>query len=135
MYQNNISEFIKDALIHAHCPSHLIKELDNHSSIQIDLHDCPSIYISVDEDHILLWSNLGLFNENVVRSLAPDLLMELMAGFPHSRYSQLSLREFEGKLQIYTDVSLECLNDHKVMAVALNAFYESLENFMNILKS
>jgi hypothetical protein len=134
MYNNSLGEFVKNALLHAGCDPALIHDLDSRATVRIELDDYPCMYVGTMSERPVIWSDLCEFSESIVQCCSEQLLREIMAGFPFSRSGQLVLRENQGCLQIYADVTDECLQDAKTMAEAINAFFESQSRLMEIVR-
>jgi hypothetical protein len=134
MARISLAELVKDALLRTGCNPDLIQDLDSHATVQIDLNDGPSLYIGDQNEHVVIWSDLCDFHDSIVRHCSEALLQEIMLGFPYGRSQQLILRESEGKLQIYSDVTDECINDAAVMAEAIDAFFERQTRMLEIIR-
>lgn len=134
MQQLSLGELVKLALLHTGCDPALIRELDHHATVQIDLSDGPALFVGNLEERVVIWSDLCEFHDSIVRLRSQALLQELMAGFPYSANKQLVLRESEGQLQVYADVAAACLTDVDAMAEAINAFFESQTRLLEIIR-
>ena len=83
---------------------------------------------------MVIWSDLCDYHENIVRHCSEQLLQEIMLGFHYGKNQQIVLRESEGKLQVYSDFSDDCLQDVAKMAEAINAFFERQTKFLEIIR-
>lgn len=134
MHQHNLGEFVRKALLHTGCDPTLIKDLDSHATVQIELTDSPTIYVGTVEDFIVIWSDLCDYHDSIITHYATPLLKEIMAGFPYSRTNHLVLRDCDGKLQIYADIAAQHLEETEAMARAINGFFECQERFIDLLR-
>lgn len=134
MHQLSLGELVKQALLHTGCDPALIRQLDHHATVQIDLTDGPALFVGRMEERVVIWSDLCEFHDNIVRLRSEALLQELMAGFPYSANKQLVLRESEGRLQIYADVADACTEQADMMAEAINAFFERQTRLLEIIR-
>ncbi|PRC93859.1 hypothetical protein [Solimicrobium silvestre] len=134
MHQHDLGELVKRALVRSGCEPSLIRQLDHHATIQIDLIDAPALYVGRMGEQVVIWSDLCEFYDGILRRNSDALLHELMSGFPYSRNQQLVLRESDGQLQVYADVASECLDDVAAMSEALNAFFESQTRLLEIIR-
>lgn len=134
MHQLSLGELVKQALLHTGCDPALIRQLDHHATVQIDLTDGPALFVGNMDERVVIWSDLCEFHDSIVQLRSAALLQELMAGFPYSANKQLVLRESEGQLQAYADVADECLADVDMMAAAINAFFERQTRLLEIIR-
>jgi len=134
MHNLSLAELVKAALLQTGCDPALIQQIDQHATVQIELNDSPSLYIGKVDDRVVIWSDLCDYHESIVRHCSEQLLQELMLGFPYGQNQQIVLRESEGKLQVYSDFSNECLEDAATMAEAINAFFERQTRFLEIIR-
>lgn len=133
MYIPDISSLVQDALKHCGCDPSLIGELDSHSTIELDLHDMPSIYITLQNDEVLFWSRLAEYNEVALNQRAGDILSALIRGCSYARGGQLQLVEAGGFLELKVMVHPDHLIDGEHFAEALNGYFEDLEQFSESL--
>lgn len=134
MHRYHLSELVEQALLSSGCDPALIRPLDQHATVQLDLQDAPAILVGSLEERVVIWSDLCEFHPGIMQLRSEALLRELMTGFPHSASGQLVLRESEGQLQVWADIAGECLHDPERMADAINAFFESQLRLLEIVR-
>lgn len=134
MHNQTLAELVKDALLETGCDPALIQQLDQHATVQIELNDSPSLYIGKTEERVVIWSDLCDFHESIVRHSSEPLLQEIMRGFPYGLNQQIVLRESEGRLQLYSNISEEFLENGQRMSEAINAFFERQTRFLEIIR-
>lgn len=134
MNNQTLAELVKDALLETGCDPSLIQKLDQHATVQIELNDSPSLYIGKTEERVVIWSDLCDFHESIVRHSSEPLLQEIMLGFPYGLNQQIVLRESEGRLQLYSNISEEFLENAQRMSEAINAFFERQTRFLEIIR-
>lgn len=134
MRKYSLADLVKEALIKTGCSPELIQPLDHHSTVQIELNDAPCLYIGSAEERVVIWSDLCEFNDSIVKHCSEALLEEIMVGFPYGQNQQLVLRESEGKLQMYSDINDEFLDEATEMAEAINAFFERQTRLLEIIR-
>ncbi|MBB3211524.1 hypothetical protein FHW67_000772 [Herbaspirillum sp. Sphag1AN] len=134
MNNQTLAELVKDALLETGCDPSLIQKLDQHATVQIELNDSPSLYIGKTDERVVIWSDLCDFHESIVRHSSEPLLQEIMLGFPYGLNQQIVLRESEGRLQLYSNISEEFLENAQRMSEAINAFFERQTRFLEIIR-
>jgi len=134
MHNQTLAELVKDALLETGCDPSLIQKLDQHATVQIELNDSPSLYIGKTDERVVIWSDLCDFHESIVRHSSESLLQEIMLGFPYGLNQQIVLRESEGRLQLYSNISEEFLENAQRMSEAINAFFERQTRFLEIIR-
>ncbi|KAF3999330.1 InvB/SpaK family type III secretion system chaperone [Glaciimonas immobilis] len=134
MSQHNLGELVRSALLHSGCEAGLIKDLDNHATVQIELENMPSMYVGKIDESTVLWCDLCDFNESIVSYHSENLLREIMCGFIYSENKQLVIRESNDRLQLCAYISDTYLGSAELMAEAINAFFESQSRVMEIIR-
>jgi type III secretion system chaperone len=133
MYVPDISLLVQDALKLCGCDPSLIGELDSHSTIELDLRDMPSIYVTLQNDEVWLWSRLAEYNEMALGQRAGDILFALIRGCDYARGGQLQLAETDGFLELKAMVHPDHLLDAERFSEALNGYFDDLEQFSESL--
>lgn len=134
MYTLNIAQLVCAALEASGCDPAVVGNLDSHSTIALDLHDLPTIHISVqDDDDVWLWSRLGEYSEMVLNQRSADILQALLPGCHFARSGQLQLGVQDGELVLKLLVHPKYLTDGHVFSDALNGFFEELDCFCGSL--
>ncbi|WP_223296963.1 hypothetical protein [Burkholderia dolosa] len=121
----------------AGCDSNLIDDLDPRATVEIALKDTPTIYIGYkndDESSVMIWSSLCDYHESVVRAGSQRFLEELMKGVSFSVSEQLVFREAAGELQVSAEIRPDVLESPVEMASAIQEFFDSLVQFVEIAK-
>lgn len=134
MHKNNLGELVKGALLFSGCEPGLIKDMDNHSTVQIQLENMPSMYVGLIDDKTVIWSDLCEFHESIITYHSDNLLREIMIGFVYSESGQLCIRESNGQLQLCVYLSDVYLESAESMAEAINAFFESQSRVTEIVR-
>lgn len=133
MYTLDIAQLVRAALEESGCDPSLVGELDSHSTIALDLHELPSIYISTQDDEVWLWSLIGDHSDAVIAQRGGELLQALMQGCAFARGGQLQLAEQDGSLALKALVHADYLGDGSRFSDALNGFFDALERFSGSL--
>lgn len=134
MIKNNLGELVKNALLHSGCEAGLIKDLDNHTTVQIQLKNMPSMFVGTVDDRTVIWSDLCDFHESIITYHSENLLREIMGGFICSENGQLGIRESNGQLQLCAYMADAYLRRPNAMAEAINAFFESQSRVIEIVR-
>ncbi|MGL4605756.1 MAG: SPI-1 type III secretion system chaperone SpaK [Iodobacter sp.] len=130
MYSNDIASLVRDALKENGCEEMLQGDLDSHSTIALDLHSLPSIYISSLDGEVWLWSQLIEHNDNVFDQCSTRLLNALMQGCHFVRGEQLQLAVNDGYLELRGLLEPDYLQDGQRFSEALDGYLEQLELFV-----
>ncbi|OXJ22558.1 type III secretion system chaperone SpaK [Burkholderia sp. HI2714] len=133
MYSLEIAQLARTALEVSGCDPTLIGALDNHSTIVLDLHDLPSIYISVQDEDVWLWSLIGEHGDAMIAQRGGALLQALMDNCAFARGGQLQLVVQDGSLALKGLVHPNYLGDGLRFSEALNGFFASLQHFSGLL--
>ena len=134
MRTDNLSDFVKNALIYAGCHPSKIENFESYSTVKIDLKDAASIYIGNSENSVVIWSDLCEFNESIVRQLSSHNIKELIDIFTYAKNEILRLRECEGKLQIYLEIKDEHIDEPEILASIINIFFERQSRLMHLIR-
>ncbi|OHX10802.1 type III secretion system chaperone SpaK [Chromobacterium sphagni] len=129
MFALDIAQLVRSALQESGCNPAMLGELDNHSTIALDLHELPSIHISAQDGDVWLWARLSEHGEAVLAQRAGELLGGLMQGCGFARAGQLQLALNDGALELKALVHPEYLADGARFSEALNGYFDSLERF------
>lgn len=129
----DIAQLVRSALESHGCDPSLISDIDNHSTIVLDLFDLPSIYISVVDEDVWLWAPMSDYSDSILDQCASGLLSALMAGCPFMRTGQLQLANQDGSLVLQGLVHQDNLMDSTKFAESLNEFFNQLEHFSRSL--
>lgn len=78
MQHLDIAELVRSALEVSGCDPSLIGGIDSHSTIVLDLFALPSICISVKDDDVWIWAQLGADSMVVLQQRAYEILMTIM---------------------------------------------------------
>lgn len=134
MYAVDIAQLVCAALKESGCEKSYIDQLDSHSTIALQLHDLPSIHISVqDENDVWLWSLLGEQSEVLLDQRGSELLRALLQGCHFARSGQLQLGVQDGELVLKALVHQNHLQDGHGFSEALNGFFDELDRFCGSL--
>ncbi|KVP30314.1 SPI-1 type III secretion system chaperone SpaK [Burkholderia ubonensis] len=134
MYAPDIAQLVRAALEESGCAPTLVGALDNHSTIVLDLHDLPSIYVSAQDEDVWLWSLIGEHGDAVVAQRGGTLLQALMDGCAFARGGQLQLAVQDGSLALKGLVHPDYLGSGRRFSEALNGFFDSLVRFSGALR-
>src|SRR5476651_758771 len=96
----DIAALVREALLESGCNPNLLDNFDSHSTIALDFNDLPSIYISLQDEDVWLWSRLTEHNDSLLEQKAAALLEELMLGAEFIRGEQFLLSKNEGYLEL-----------------------------------
>ena len=130
----DISQLVEDALLHSGCDKGMIAPLDSHSTIALDFHWSPTIYVSRREVDIWLWCRLTEYHESNFNFYAADLLKEQMKKQAFLRSDHLNLNENEGHLELSGLIHASYLENGVEFAKALEGFLERADVFRDIVK-
>lgn len=129
----DIAQLVSSAMDCSGCDSSLIGEIDGHSTIALDLYSLPCIYISVTDNDVWIWSQLGADSMIVFKQRAYEICQAVMRGCQFSRGGQLQLSEQDGELTLKMLVHTNYLSDGEKFLNALNGFYGYLDYFSGSL--
>lgn len=130
----DIATLLRGALRESGCDESLLNNFDGHSTIELECADMPSILISKNNNDVWLWAKIYEENSLVVQQKAAELLSLLMEECAFSTTDQLQLTLFESHLVLKGIVKPEYLNDSKNFAIALETFFERLNQFLDVLR-
>lgn len=130
----DIASLLRAALQEIGCDPSLIGNIDDHSTIALDFHDRPSIYISRQNDDVWLWGRLGEHHENSLNQQAPALLKALMQGYAFIHGEHPSLVINDGYVELKALLHVDFLSDARKFAEALGSFFECIYEFSELLK-
>lgn len=130
----DIASLLKAALQEIGCDPSLIGDIDSHSTIALDFHDRPSIYVSRQDDDVWLWGRLGEYHESSFDQQAPVLLKGLMQGYPFIHGEHPSLVINDGYVELKALLRIDHLEDARKFAEALSGFFECIYEFSELLK-
>lgn len=134
MYAVDIAQLVCAALEESGCEQSHIDKLDSHSTIALDLHDLPSIHVSLQDDNdVWLWSLLGEHSEVLLDQRGSELLKALLQGCHFTRSGQLQLTVQDGELVLKALVHPNYLKDGHGFSEALNGFFDELDRFCGSL--
>ncbi|KVP68627.1 SPI-1 type III secretion system chaperone SpaK [Burkholderia ubonensis] len=133
MYTLEIAHLARAALEASGCDPTLVGALDSHSTIALDLHDLPSIYISAQDEDVWLWSLIGEHGDAMIAQRGGTLLQALMDSCAFARGGQLQLAVQDDSLALKGLVHPDYLGDGPRFSEALNGFFASLERFSRLL--
>ncbi|STQ90219.1 InvB/SpaK family type III secretion system chaperone [Iodobacter fluviatilis] len=134
MFAVDISTLVRDALKENGCEQMLQGDLDSHSTIALDLHRLPSIYITNKDGEVWLWSQLIEHNDNVFDQCSTRLLNVLMQGCSFVRGEQLQLAVNDGYLELRGLLQANSLRDGQSFSEALDGYLELLERFVEAVQ-
>lgn len=129
----DIAALVREALLESGCDPNLLDNFDSHSTIALDFNDLPSIYISVQDEDVWLWSRIAEYNDNAIEQRAAALLQEHTRGAEFIRGEQFLLAKNEGYLELKALLKPICLENAKNFAVALSGYFERLEQFVEVM--
>ncbi|WP_130833471.1 type III secretion system chaperone SpaK [[Erwinia] mediterraneensis] len=130
----DIAALLRGALRESGCDEALLNNFDGHSTIELECADMPSILISKNNSDVWLWAKIYEDNSLVVQQKSADLLPLLMEECAFSITEQLQLTLFEGHLVLKGLVKPDYLRDSKDFAIALETFFERLNQFLDVLR-
>lgn len=133
MVGKDIAELVQEALLEIGCDPTLLGKIDSHSTIALDFHDRPSIFVSQKEDEVWLWARLTEHHADAFDQLSPALLKGLMKGYAFIRAEHPSLVVNEGYVELKALIHEGYLNEGARFAEALNGFFECTESFSQII--
>ena len=125
----SLMEAVREALINLNCPESKLNNFDQFSTISIKLDGVPDIHISVCNDRLWVWSELGELSEHQFLSHAGDVLSVLTSSFDNVETGQLILGSAEGKYELKALVNPACLG----LKSGLSSVVESFHIRLNIL--
>ncbi|PRP70988.1 type III secretion system chaperone SpaK [Chromobacterium amazonense] len=129
MYTLDIAQLVRSALEESGCDSSKVGDLDCHSTIELEMNELPSIYITTQNEDVWLWSFIGNHCDTLIAQRGGELLQELMQGCSFARGEQLQLAEQDGSLALKALVHSDYLVNGSSFSAALNGFLEALERF------
>ncbi len=130
----DISKLVEDALLHSGCDRKMIGGLDGHSTIALDFHWSPTIYVSARNDDIWLWCRLTEYHEGNFNAYAAALIKEQMKKLAFLRGDHLNLNENEGHLELNGLIHGDYIENGVEFAKALEGFLERADVFREIVK-
>jgi hypothetical protein len=135
MQNTDISTLLTAALLGMGCSSELISELDAHSDIVLDFHDQPSIYLSIEGEHVRCSAALGGRHNyrQVLEMHGVPIGMEMIKDVPFAHAGSLMLRVRDETLQVTTLIHPDYLTDSTRFGEALNGYFVSVTELHAIL--
>lgn len=130
----DIADLVKSALVEVGCDPSLIGTLDGHSTIVLDFHDLPSIYITAMDEGVWIWSRIVDYHEAVLNNRAANILRELMKPSDYILNGFSSLCEGERELEFKVLVKEHYLSEGRLFAKALNGFFDRVESLCAVIK-
>jgi hypothetical protein len=135
MHNTDISKLLTTSLVAMGCDPALIGDLDAHNDIVLDFHDVPSIHLRCDGDEVRIWAALGERHDYqvVIDTHAPKMLLALTAPQAYTVGGNLMLSIQDETLQLTALLHPDYLSDSEKFGVALNAFFERIAVFNQII--
>ncbi|MGL4605758.1 MAG: SPI-1 type III secretion system chaperone SpaK [Iodobacter sp.] len=134
MFSADLATLVRDALKEIGSEEVLQGDSGSDSTIMLDLHHLPSIYISKLDGQVWLYSQLVEHNDNVFDRCSTRLLNALMQGCSFVRGGQLQLAVNEGYLELRGLLSSDYSEDGQRFSVALDGYLEQLQLFVEAVQ-
>ncbi|MGS0743218.1 InvB/SpaK family type III secretion system chaperone [Glaciimonas sp. GG7] len=142
----DIDVLVRDALLHIGCDAGVIGEFDGHSTIALEFHWSPTIYVSVSgrgngreiesesDGDIYLWCRLSEHCESMVDSCSLALFTEQMKKIPYIRGDHVGLDNNQGNLELKALIDPYYLQSAQLFSEVLEGFLERADTFREIVK-
>jgi type III secretion system chaperone len=134
MRHAEIARLLNEALLYSTCAGRPPMHFDNHSTLDLQMADLPSINVADVEGDVVFWSRVVEARPELLRHSAVDLLQILLQGCPWSRSGQLHLREVQGQLELRLLTNEQALANARDFSQALDHFMAVLEELCTILR-
>ncbi|OON41067.1 hypothetical protein BTJ39_03610 [Izhakiella australiensis] len=125
---------LKEALDILGCDSSIIRDIDHHSTIELELEGFPSLLISQQDDKAILWSKLAEYHQQKLLAGAEQIIEPLITLYPWATNGQIQLIENDNFFELRAPLSEAVLTDSQEFANALVAFFRLLELFHQVLR-
>ncbi|WP_067700227.1 hypothetical protein [Erwinia sp. ErVv1] len=133
MYTDIVS-LIRGALLENGCDESLLGDFDSHSTISLDFEKHPSMFISVDDNYVWIWSRLCEVSDSIMQYKASALLEKMIEGCQFSITGQLHISLNEGYIELKGMVHPNFLENSSRFAEALDEFFTQQEAFLGIIR-
>ncbi|WGL95093.1 type III secretion protein [Arsenophonus nasoniae] len=110
-------------------------QLNNHSTITLELEELPDIHIAMVNDLPIIWANLGYVEFNVIRQLSEPLLACIISNhlpFFYPGQPSYFLND-ENILELRANFSTTALEDPTQFAEAIDNFFQYMLNIPKLL--
>lgn len=134
MHNLNIAVLLREALVLSGCNEQQIGQFDEHSTIELEFSDLPSLHIVAEQGDVWCWSNLGRFNAQARAHHAEPLLNFLLEGFAFARTGQMQLLVTDDLLEVRVLLSPEALASAAPLAEAIDSYVERLLVLREVLR-
>lgn len=134
MRHAEIARLLNEALLYSTCAGRPPMHFDNHSTLDLQMADLPSINVADVEGDVVVWSRVVEIRPELLRHSAVDLLQILLQGCPWSRSGQLHLCEVERQLELRLLANEQALSNARHFAQALDHFMAVQEELCTILR-
>lgn len=108
-------------------------QLNNHSTITLELEDLPDIHIAMINDLPMIWATLGHIEPNVIRQLSESLLKTISNHFSFYPGQPAYFLNDEDVLELRATFSLTALEDATQFAEAIDKFFQYMLNINTLL--
>jgi hypothetical protein len=98
-------------------------EFDAHSTIEIELENIPSLFISVINERVWLWSRLTWMGSNTLTTWGGELLLELQEALPSVVTGQPILGHGEDGYELKALIDEYCFQQETGLEALLEAFF------------
>ncbi|WP_410012235.1 SPI-1 type III secretion system chaperone SpaK [Sodalis sp. C49] len=129
----DIAALVREALLGNGCDPKLLANFDSHSTIALDFHDLPSIYISSQDEDIWFWSRIAEYDEAALQKCGYSLLKEHMEGEAFIRSQQFQFAQNEGYLEFKALLHPDSLQSAENFSKALEGYFERLERIIEVM--
>ncbi len=105
----------------------VVDNLDNHSTITIDIDKRPSINITDQDGTIMLWATVAEYNEYTLGQVSgPLLTWQVEASYPQFSIGQPALCKGEANLELCAALQPSCFDSKENFSAALEHFFNHL---------
>lgn len=120
--QFNIAEILRRSLENmGYAGEHF--EFDAHSTIEIELENLPSLFISVIDERVWLWSRLTWMSIDTLTTWGGELLLELQEALPSVVTGQPVLGHAEEGYELKALIDESCFQQETGLEELLESFF------------
>lgn len=132
----NLSILLKDSLLLAGCSEKIMDNFDDNSTIMLEFHDYPNLYLYHDRDnnHVLMWSPICEANTSILSTYAYPILQLLLKPVNYAYCGQNILTEMNGNFAIKCIVDEKYLTEPAVFLNALSEYFDFISECIEAIK-
>ena len=129
----DIAELVRESLRASGCQESYLNEFDGHSTIALEFDNCPNILISLNDEKVVIWSQLAEHSPNTIFQNAGSILELVMTPVEFSVTGQYQIKEMDGYTVLHCTCRDDCLSP-EIFSDVLEKFYLNLFRYSEVIR-